>query len=150
VRRSDRPLPGADRTLTVDRLAEVLPDTDVLVLALALTDETSGIVDAAALDLLPDDACLVNVARGGHVVTDDLVAALRDGRLAGAALDVTDPEPLSDGHPLWSLPNCLITPHIANTPEMGLDMLEPFVAENVRRFCAGEDLLAPVDVALGY
>jgi phosphoglycerate dehydrogenase-like enzyme len=90
------------------------------------------------------------VARGGHIVTDDLVAALSDGRLGGAALDVTDPEPLPDGHPLWALPNCLVTPHIANTPEMGLDLLEPFVEENVRRFCEGRALLAPVDVALGY
>ena len=90
------------------------------------------------------------MARGGHIVTDDLVAALSDGRLGGAALDVTDPEPLPDGHLLWTLPNCLVTPHIANTPEMGLDLLESFVEENVRRFCEGRDLLAPVDVALGY
>jgi D-3-phosphoglycerate dehydrogenase len=83
-------------------------------------------------------------------VTDALVEALRGGRIGGAALDVTDPEPLPDGHPLWSLPNCLITPHIGNTPEMGLELLEPFVAENVRRFCDGADLLASVDVALGY
>ena len=84
------------------------------------------------------------------MVTDDLAEALVAGRLGGAALDVTDPEPLPDGHPLWSEPRCFITPHIANTPEMGLELLEPFVAENVRRFCSREDLLAPVDVALGY
>lgn len=150
VRRSDTPVPGADRTITGARLHEVLPLTDVLVLALALTAETSGIIDGPELDALPDHAVLVNVARGGHVVTDALVEALRGGRIGGAALDVTDPEPLPDGHPLWSLPNCLITPHIGNTPEMGLELLEPFVAENVRRFCDGEDLLAPVDVALGY
>ena len=150
VRRSDTPVPGADRTITGARLHEVLPLTDVLVLALALTAETTGIIDGPELDALPDHAVLVNVARGGHVVTDALVEALRGGRIGGAALDVTDPEPLPDGHPLWSLPNCLITPHIGNTPEMGLELLEPFVAENVRRFCDGEDLLAPVDVALGY
>jgi D-3-phosphoglycerate dehydrogenase len=122
----------------------------VLILALALTDETTGIIGAPELAALPDHAWLVNVARGGHVVTGDLVAALADGAIAGAALDVTDPEPLPDDHSLWSAPNCLITPHIANTPEMGVRLLEPFVAENVRRFCAGETLLAPVDVALGY
>ena len=76
--------------------------------------------------------------------------ALRSDSLGGAALDVTDPEPLPDGHPLWSEPRCLITPHVANTPEMGLRLLEPFVAENVSRFCSGKVLLAPVDVALGY
>ena len=150
VRRSDRPFVGADRTVTVEHLPDVLPSTDLLVVALALTEETRGIIDATAIDLLPDDAWIVNVARGGHIVTDDLVAALAEERLGGAALDVTDPEPLPDGHPLWALPNCLVTPHIANTPEMGLDLLEPFIEENVRRFCEGRDLLAPVDVALGY
>jgi phosphoglycerate dehydrogenase-like enzyme len=102
------------------------------------------------MDLLPDDAWIINVARGGHIVTGDLVAALTQGSIGGAALDVTDPEPLPDGHPLWSLPNCLITPHIGNTPEMGLALLTPFVEENVRRFVEHRDLLATVDVALGY
>ena len=150
VRRSSEPFEGADRTVTTSRLHELLPRTDVLVLALALTDETAGIIGGPELAALPDHAWLVNVARGGHVVTDDLVDALAAGAIGGAALDVTDPEPLPAGHPLWSAPNCLITPHIANTPEMGLALLEPFVAENVRRFCSGEELLAPVDVALGY
>ena len=150
VRRSDQPFPGANRTIPVARLHEVLPLTDVLVLALALTNETIGIISAAELTALPRHAWLVNVARGGHVVTDDLVTALAAGSIAGAALDVTDPEPLPDGHPLWSATNCLITPHIANTPEMGLELLEPFVAENVRRFCVGDELLAPVNVTLGY
>jgi phosphoglycerate dehydrogenase-like enzyme len=93
---------------------------------------------------------VVNVARGGHIVTDDLVTALVDGAIGGAALDVTDPEPLPDGHPLWSLPNCLITPHVANTPEMGLVYITDLVEENVRRFLDGRDLLALVDVGLGY
>jgi phosphoglycerate dehydrogenase-like enzyme len=150
VRRSDEPVAGADRTITTSRLHEVLPRTDVLVLALALTPETAGIIGAPELAALPDHALLVNVARGGHVDTDAIVEALASERLGGAAFDVTDPEPLPDGHPLWSEPRCLITPHVANTPEMGLALLEPFVAENVRRFCVGEDLLATVDVALGY
>jgi len=150
VRRSGSPVEGAARTVGPARLHELLPRTDVLVLALALTDETRGIVDAAAMAALPDHAWIVNVARGGHIVTDDLVAALDAGRLGGAALDVTDPEPLPEGHPLWSQSSCLITPHVANTPEMGLDLLAPFVTENVRRFCAGQELLAGVDVALGY
>ncbi len=150
IRRSGEPFPGADRTIPVARLHEVLPLTDVLVLALALTNETVGIISASELTALPEHAWLVNVARGGHVVTDDLVTALAAGSIAGAALDVTNPEPLPDGHPLWSATNCLITPHVANTPEMGLELLEPFVAENVRRFCDGEELLAPVDVTLGY
>ena len=150
IRRSDQPFPGANRTIPVARLHEVLPVTDVLVLALALTNETVGIISGAELMALPKHAWLVNVARGGHVVTNDLVTALAAGSIAGAALDVTSPEPLPDGHPLWSATNCLITPHIANTPEMGLELLEPFVAENVRRFCDGDELLAPVNVTLGY
>ena len=150
VRRHDRPVAGADRTATPDLLPELLPETDLLVVALALTAETRGIVDANTLDLLPDHALLINVARGRHVVTDDLVAALAAGTIAGAALDVTDPEPLPDDHPLWSEPRCLVTPHVANTPEMGLDLLTPFVEDNVRRFLEGRPLLAPVDIGLGY
>jgi phosphoglycerate dehydrogenase-like enzyme len=150
VRRSSAAFAGADYTVTVDLLDDVLPLTDILVLALALTRETTGIIDSHRMDLLPDDAWIVNVARGGHVVTEDLLVALTERSIGGAALDVTDPEPLPDDHPLWSLPNCLITPHIGNTPEMGLALLTPFVEENVRRFVEHRDLLATVDVALGY
>jgi phosphoglycerate dehydrogenase-like enzyme len=99
---------------------------------------------------MPSHSYIVNVARGGHVVTDDLIEALKEGKIAGAALDVTDPEPLPAGNPLWSDPRCLITPHIGNTPEMGLKLLETFVEENVRRFINEEELLAGVDVELGY
>ena len=87
--------------------------------ALALTPETEGLIAADELALMEDHAWLVNVARGRHVVTDDLVAALRDGVIGGAGLDVTDPEPLPPGHPLWTLPNCIITPHVGNTPGHG-------------------------------
>ncbi|MYL08973.1 MAG: hydroxyacid dehydrogenase, partial [Acidimicrobiia bacterium] len=88
--------------------------------------------------------------RGSHVVTDDLGAALAAGAMGGAALDVTEPEPLPEGHPLWDMENCLITPHVGNTPEMGLRLLARRVTENVRRYIDGEDLLGPVDVDLGY
>jgi phosphoglycerate dehydrogenase-like enzyme len=119
-------------------------------LALALTPDTVRILDADALAALPDHAWVVNVARGQHVDTDALVEALHAGTIGGAALDVTDPEPLPDDHPLWSAPNVLITPHTANTPEMGRVLLAARVRENVRRFAAGEDLLGPVHVDLGY
>jgi phosphoglycerate dehydrogenase-like enzyme len=99
---------------------------------------------------MDDTAWLVNVARGGHVVTDDLVDALRDGVIAGAALDVTDPEPLPDGHPLWDLPNCIITPHTANTVAMARPSIERRITDNVRRFAAGQALIGTVDVVAGY
>ena len=128
----------------------VLPNTDLLVLALALTPETSGIIAENELALLPTHAWVINVARGGHIVTSDLVDALQNGSIGGAALDVTDPEPLPDGHALWSLDNCIITPHIGNTPEMGLPLLADRVTANVRRYVTGLPLLGAVDVTLGY
>ena len=150
VRRTPEPFPGALRTVPLDALDDELPEAAVVLVAAALTPETEGLFDARRLGLMADDAWLVNVARGRHVVTDDLVAALESGNLGGAALDVTDPEPLPDGHPLWTLPNCLVTPHVGNTPEMAVPLLAARLTENVRRWRAGETLLGPVDVAAGY
>jgi phosphoglycerate dehydrogenase-like enzyme len=150
VRRSRTPLAGATRVVGPDEGLDAIVDADVVVLALALTPETQGMVDARFLAAMQPHAWLVNVARGAHVVTPDLVDALRAGVIGGAALDVTDPEPLPPGHPLWSLPNCLVTPHIANTPEMGLPLIAERVRANVVRFAAGEPLEGLVDVALGY
>jgi len=150
VRRHPAPMEGADEVIGVDRLLEALPGRRLVVLALALTDETRGIIDGSALSAMDEEAWLVNVARGAHVVTDDLVAAVQAGTIGGAALDVTDPEPLPDGHPLWSLPNVLITPHVGNTPEMAVPLLSARITENTRRFAADEALLGPVDPALGY
>lgn len=142
VRRSEAP--------TLDDLDDLLPSSDVVFLALPLSAETEGLFDESRLRLLPDHAWLVNVARGRHVVTDDLVTVLRDGAIGGAGLDVTDPEPLPDGHPLWSMPNCFISPHVGNTPEMAVPLLSARVRDNVRRFIAGEELVGEVDVDAGY
>ena len=150
LRRHPEPMDGVDRVVGPESLHDVLGDADVVVVALALTPETTGIIDAAALGAMAPHAWLVNVGRGGHVVTDDLVEALTSGAIGGAALDVTEPEPLPDGHPLWDLENCIITPHVGNTPEMGLKLLARRVADNVRRYITGEELLGPVDVDLGY
>ena len=150
VRNRPTSMKRAARVVGSDELAQVLPGTDVVFLALALTPDTAGIIGAAELAALPDHAWIVNVARGRHIVTDDLVAALQSGQIGGAALDVTDPEPLPDGHPLWSLPNCLITPHIGNTPEMGLVLLAERVTANVALRVAGEPLIGPVYLELGY
>lgn len=148
-RRAADGLAGAS-VRSIDDLHEVLPDTDLLVLALALTPETSGIIGADELALLPEHGWLINVARGAHVDTDALVEALRTGSIGGAALDVTEPEPLPAGHPLWAEPRCIITPHIANTPEMGAPLLYARIGENVRRYGRGEELIGPVDPAAGY
>ena len=102
------------------------------------------------LELMPKEAILVNVARGNHVITSDLVGALQSDEILGAVLDVTDPEPLPEDHVLWTLDNCLITPHIGNTPEMGIELLASRVEENVRRYISGEPLLGQINLELGY
>lgn len=150
VRNRAEPMDGVDEVLEADRFADALPGADLVVLALALTPETEGMFSADEFGLMENHAWIVNVARGRHIVTDDLVDALRNGVIGGAALDVTDPEPLPAGHPLWSLPNCIITPHVGNTPEMAKPLLAKRVTENVRRFARGVELLGLVDVDAGY
>jgi D-3-phosphoglycerate dehydrogenase len=141
---------GRGGTLSADRLPEVLPVAHHVVIAAPATPDTRHIIGAPELDEMRDDAWLVNVARGSLVDTDALVAALAAGSIAGAALDVTDPEPLPDGHPLWREPRALITPHVANPPATLRRYLARHVGENVRRFAAGEELLAPIDPDAGY
>jgi phosphoglycerate dehydrogenase-like enzyme len=150
VRRQAEPVPGAVRTVTTADLDESLSGALVVFLALAQTPETEGIIGPRQLAAMGDQAWLVNVARGPLVQTDALVAALRDGTIGGAALDVTDPEPLPDGHPLWTCPNCIITPHTADTWEMIMPLLAERVRVNVARFAAGEPLVGLVDPAAGY
>ncbi len=150
IRNRPEPIPGVAQVLPASRLHEPLAEADLVVVALALTPETEQIIDAAALEAMHEHAWLVNVARGRHVDTDALVDALQRGSIGGAALDVTDPEPLPDGHPLWTLPNALITPHVGNTPEMGIKLLAARIRDNVQRYAEGRELLGPVHVDLGY
>jgi phosphoglycerate dehydrogenase-like enzyme len=150
VRRQAEPVPGAVRTLSTDRLTEALAGARAVVLTVALTSQTRGLIGRAELAAMEPDAWLVNVARGGVVDTEALTAALHEGQIGGAALDVTDPEPLPPGHPLWDLPNCLITPHTADTEEMTQPLLADRIADNVRRLAAGQDLIGLLDPALGY
>ena len=110
VNRSGNPVLGAACTVPVSELDSTLSDALVVVLALSLTPETRGIIGAEQLGLMEQTTWLVNVARGGHVDTDALVEALQEGAIAGAALDVTDPEPLPDGHALWDLPTASSRP----------------------------------------
>jgi phosphoglycerate dehydrogenase-like enzyme len=150
VRRRPEPVPGAWRVVATEQLHEALPGALVVFVALALTPETTGIISGPELALMDEGAWLVNVARGRHVVTDDLVQSLADHQIGGAALDVTDPEPLPDGHPLWALPNCIITPHSADTPEMTEPLLAERIAANVAHLVAGEPLEGLIDAEAGY
>jgi phosphoglycerate dehydrogenase-like enzyme len=150
VRRRPEPLPGASHTVPVSKLHGALPGALLVILALALTPETVGIIGAPELALMDESAWLINVARGRHVDTDALVTGLAAGSIAGAGLDVTDPEPLPDGHPLWDMPNCIITPHTADTIEMVLPLLAERIRTNVGRFAAGEALIGVVDPEAGY
>ena len=150
VRSTVQHMDGVDDVLGSDRLADALPGADLVVLALALTPETEGLIGADELGLMESHAWIVNVARGRHIVTDDLVDALRRGVIGGAGLEVTEPEPLPDGHPLWTLENCVITPHTGTTREMADPLLARRVTQNVSRFAAGKDLLGLIDVRAGY
>jgi phosphoglycerate dehydrogenase-like enzyme len=142
-----------------DYVAEVgLPDkllpfagrADVIVSTLPLTPETKGLMNKAFFDAAKRGALFINVGRGATVVTDDLLSALKDGRLGGAGLDVTDPEPLPAGHPLWSMSNVIVTPHIATSSDYRSDRTFTLVAENVRRYVRGDAVLSVVDLAAGY
>jgi phosphoglycerate dehydrogenase-like enzyme len=121
-------------------LADLLPQADVVVLIVPGTSETRGLVDASFLQRMRDGALLVNVARGPVVVTDDLVAALETGRVR-AALDVTDPEPLPEDHPLWSAPNVLITPHVGGATPAMWPRAYRLVREQLERFARDEPLV---------
>ena len=99
---------------------------------------------------MPEHAWLVNVARGAHVDTDALLSAIDDGQIGGACLDVTDPEPLPDDHPLWQHHNVLVTPHVGNTEDMGVPLLAAHIERNVARFGKGEMLEGIVDAEAGY
>jgi phosphoglycerate dehydrogenase-like enzyme len=124
----------------VDELPDLLPDADIVVLLVPLTSSTIGLVDAKFLAAMHDGALLVNAARGPIVDTDALVAEVSTGRL-GAALDVTDPEPLPPEHPLWSFPNVLITPHVGGAVTSLLPRAYQLVRDQLRRYAAGEPLI---------
>jgi phosphoglycerate dehydrogenase-like enzyme/glyoxylase-like metal-dependent hydrolase (beta-lactamase superfamily II) len=141
---------GVDLLRPPAALAELLPRADVLVLSCPLTGATRGLIGKKELDLLPDGALLINVARGKVIETEALVAALESGKLAGAGLDVTEPEPLPDASPLWSLKNVIITPHNAGQSDGSRRRIFLLVRENIRRFARGEPLLSVVDKAAGY
>ncbi len=151
TRRSDTPAPDyVERVGKPQDLAAMLPEADVVAICVPLTPETESLFDDAMIRRMKPGAYVINIARGRIINTDALIAALNEGRIAGAALDVTDPEPLPAGHALWSAPNVLITPHVAADGELTDQRWWALYKENLRRFGAGEPLLNCVDVAAGY
>jgi glyoxylate/hydroxypyruvate reductase A len=131
-----------------DGFAPFLARTEIAICMLPLTPETKGILNAKAFSHMPQGASIINLGRGPHVVNADLIAALDSGQLSSATLDVTDPEPLPAGDPLWDHPAVTIMPHVARRPT--LDETLPQVVENMRRLRANEPLILLVNRNAGY
>lgn len=150
VNRSGRAVEGADQTVPIDNIDSVWGEADYFVLLTPLTEETRHMVNAETLGKMKPNAVVVNVGRGPLVNTDDLVEALANDVIAGAALDVTDPEPLPDGHPLWEERKCVITPHLANPPYSIRKRIAQRTIEAAAAFEAGEKMDSEVDLEAGY
>ena len=149
--RSGTPVSDAEVTVaTTDGISRLVPEADFIVLAAALTPNTRHLFNRRMLSQMRPTAWLINVARGGLIDTAALIEALQSGVIGGAGLDVTDPEPLPADHPLWSMKNAIITPHVANTLDMSLPEYRRLVFRNIRHFARGEALEGLVDPALGY
>lgn len=146
--RSLKAKPGVESFHGADGLEAMLRRADILVCLLPLTPETRGILDRRTLGLLPRGAFVLNAARGGHVAQEDLLAALDSGHVAGAALDVFEPEPLPADHPLWAHPRVVVTPHAASITIPS--SAAPQVVENLRRARTGRPLINLVDFGAGY
>lgn len=133
-----------------DEVLKLAAEADVVVNAAPLTDSTRGMFNKAFFKAMKPSAYFVSVGRGQSTVTDDLIKALESGDIAGAGLDVTDPEPLPEGHPLWTAPNVIITPHVAGRSREALGRISALTVENLRRYNAGEPLLSVVNIQRGY
>jgi len=133
-----------------DELLKLAAEADFVVNTAPLTPATTGMFDAKFFAAVKPGAFFVNVGRGGSVVQKELVAALESGRLGGAGLDVTDPEPLPADSPLWKMQNVILTPHVSAQSDLGDEVRFAIGVENLRRYVAGEKMLSVVDVAKGY
>ena len=152
INRSGKPVPEMDRTVRVDELNRILPETDVLIMSLPGTQASANIMNKERLHLLPETAYIVNVGRGSAIDQKALEACLRDGCLAGAALDVFETEPLPPDDSLWLCPRLHITPHTAGNTTLSHTrrfIVEMFL-DNLGRYAAGEPLKEVVDCSLGY
>ena len=150
--RSGRPHPAFDEVHLIADLDKVLPDTKILVMALPGTAETIHILNRERIALLPKDAYIINVGRGTAIEQEPLIEALNEGRIAGAALDVMDPEPLPHDHPLWSAKNLILTPHVSGNMTLGYtcDTNVAMFCEDLKNYAAGKPLNGFVDRTKGY
>jgi phosphoglycerate dehydrogenase-like enzyme len=151
TRASDGPAPDfVNHVGKPSELVALVRQADVIVNTLPLTAETDGVFDAKVFAAMKPRALFINVGRGKAVVTSELVKALKARRLGGAGLDVTDPEPLPADHPLWHMPNVIITPHVSTESDIGEERHWQVARENLRRYVAGDRMLSVVDVKRGY
>ena len=150
VNRSGRQVAGADVTVALADATSVWSEADFIVLIMPLTEETNGLVDAAKFKAMKKSAILINVGRGKLVNTDDLVDALRSGEIAGAGLEVVDPEPLPDDHPLWALKNCTMTPHMGASWQVADFHLGEIFNANAAAWEEGKPLPTHIDPKAGY
>jgi len=150
VRQHPQKPSGVEQSLGLDRLDEVIPQSDFLVLAAPLTEKTRHIINAERLARMKPEAYLINVARGALIDEAALAEVLRNRRIGGAALDVFDHEPLATNSPLWELDNLLITPHTAATSDKMWERHYALIEENLRRYLSGQPLLGLVDKQSGY
>jgi glyoxylate/hydroxypyruvate reductase A len=146
--RTPREIEGVECYAGEEALDPFLARTDILVCLLPLTEATRGILGRRVFEALPKGAALVNVARGSHLVSDELLRALDAGQLSAAVLDVTDPEPLPADHPLWSHPHVIVTPHVASQSQP--ESSAAAILENVQRHRRGEPMVGIVDRSRGY
>lgn len=146
----DLALAGAKTVAGLDQLDSLLPAADLVIVTCALTEQTRGLINYRRLALFKPTAYLVNIARGPIVVSDDLLRALDEGLLAGAGLDVTDPEPLPDGHPFFGRDDLILTPHTADTKEIVTRLFAARIEQNVKAFLGHGQWLGQVDPTLGY
>ena len=149
-RNPEKSIPGIAAMYGPERLHECLPNADFVVLTVPLTDETKGMISEAELRLMKPNAYIINIGRGGTIQQNVMIRALQEGWIAGAGLDVTDPEPLPESSPLWSMENVIITAHYSGrTPNYTERALAIFL-DNLERYVAGKPLVNVVDKRLGY
>ena len=150
LRRTGEPHEHIDQMYTLDQTHEFLAASDVIMNSLPKTEKTMGFLGPQEFEAMKPGAILINTGRGSTVKTDAMLAALASGKLSAALLDVTDPEPLPEGHPLWTTPNVFITPHYSGAHPEYDERADKIFLENLRRYLAGETLMNVVDKEEGY